>query len=319
MQIEQILNHLTPDKKALLIGSAFVDLGIKLEKLPQSGSDQHGQFENAKVGGCCFNVADVLYKLNLPFQSLMPLGEGFIANLVKEEFKKRNYPLHCFKGFDNGWCLSLVEANGERSFITMDGIERQFQKSWFKDLKLKDFDFVYLSGYQMEGENAKVILDALEDLKETCTIVYDPGPRIPLISQDITAELEKRHCLYTINLEEAFMLTGKASAQDALGALHLRTKQSVVVTAGKNGAYIEDDLGFRHIEGFKIKVVDTVGSGDSHTGGIIAGLMCNLTLDDATLLANRLAASVTATQGAASAQTLRQLLDDPMALKLLGK
>lgn len=64
----------------------------------------------------------------------------------------------------------------------------------------------------------------------------------------------------------------------------------------------------RRIPGFPVAVVDTIGSGDAHTGGVIAGLMCGLTLDESVLLANAVASFVTGSEGAATAPTRGELL-----------
>ena len=34
----------------------------------------------------------------------------------------------------NGWCLALVEPDGERTFISFDGIENQWQAQWLEPL-----------------------------------------------------------------------------------------------------------------------------------------------------------------------------------------
>ena len=64
----------------------------------------------------------------------------------------------------------------------------------------------------------------------------------------------------------------------------------------------------RLIEGFPVDVVDTIGSGDSHTGGFIAGRMCGLPLDESARLANAVASVVTGREGAATAPTVAELL-----------
>ena len=66
----------------------------------------------------------------------------------------------------------------------------------------------------------------------------------------------------------------------------------------------------RRIAGFPVQVVDTIGSGDAHTGGVIAGLMCGLTLDESVLLANAVASYVTGCEGAATAPTRGELLTE---------
>ena len=64
----------------------------------------------------------------------------------------------------------------------------------------------------------------------------------------------------------------------------------------------------RLIEGYPVDVVDTIGSGDSHTGGFIAARMCGLPLEESVRFANAVASVVTGREGAATAPTAEELL-----------
>ena len=82
--IRSVLHSLKPQKRVLIIGSAFVDMVINVQEMPRAGADVEGDYRCTTVGGCSFNVADVLYKLDLPFESYMPVGEGRFADLVAQ-------------------------------------------------------------------------------------------------------------------------------------------------------------------------------------------------------------------------------------------
>ena len=107
--LDRLLNPV-PKARVLIVGSAFVDLLLRVDTLPVSGADVKGDYQDARVGGCSFNVADVFFKLALPCECLLPIGEGMIASLIEKEFNRRHYPLTKFQGKgDNGWCLTLIE------------------------------------------------------------------------------------------------------------------------------------------------------------------------------------------------------------------
>lgn len=113
--IRSVLHSLKPQKLVLIIGSAFVDMVINVQEMPRAGADVEGDYRCTTVGGCSFNVADVLYKLDLPFESYMPVGEGRFADLVAQALTERGYPVHREAGEgDNGWCLSLADRSEER-------------------------------------------------------------------------------------------------------------------------------------------------------------------------------------------------------------
>lgn len=177
--IRSVLHSLKPQKRVLIIGSAFVDMVINVQEMPRAGADVEGDYRCTTVGGCSFNVADVLYKLDLPFESYMPVGEGRFADLVAQALTERGYPVHREAGEgDNGWCLSLADASGERTFISMFGLERRMKPDWFERFDIESFDYFYVSGYQAEGENGRVILEALSRKRPDAVVVFDPGPRV---------------------------------------------------------------------------------------------------------------------------------------------
>ena len=64
---------------------------------------------------------------------------------------------------------------------------------------------------------------------------------------------------------------------------------------------------FRICRGSRWHVVDTIGSGDAHAGGVLAGLASGFTLAEAVLLGNAVASWVTAQEGAATAPQAAEL------------
>lgn len=300
---------LTPQKRVFILGSAFVDVVIRVPSMPVSGGDLEGQCRATTVGGCSFNVADVLSKFGLPFDALMPVGEGMMADIVRRAFIARGYPICQYKGCgDNGWCMSLVEPHGERTFVSMFGIERRMQPEWFDDLDMSAFDMIYLSGYQAEGDNGAVVFDALCRKRPDADLVFDPGPRARDMSPALMNAFLDLGTIVTVNASEARFMTQTVSAEAAARALSERTGRAAVVTDGARGAVLACDGRVRLIDGYPVEVVDTIGSGDSHTGGFIAGRMCGLPMDESVRLANAVAAVVTNREGAATAPTMAELL-----------
>ena len=91
--IRSVLHSLKPQKRVLIIGSAFVDMVINVQEMPRAGADVEGDYRCTTVGGCSFNVADVLYKLDLPFESYMPVGEGRFADLACRRLRRAHLHL----------------------------------------------------------------------------------------------------------------------------------------------------------------------------------------------------------------------------------
>ena len=58
-----------------------------------------------------------------------------------------------------------------------------------------------------------------------------------------------------------------------------------------------DADGGRLIPGEQVDVVNTIGAGDTHCGGVLAGLQEGMTIDDAVKLGNHLSAQVIQQEG----------------------
>ena len=84
--------------------------------------------------------------------------------------------------------------------------------------------------------------------------------------------------------------------------------RTIIVKAGKDGAYIIDKNGFEYIPGFKIKTVDTTGAGDSFNAGLAVALSRGKELTESIKFANAVGALSTTAKGAQNAMpTLEQV------------
>lgn len=306
--LTDILDHLAPQKKLLIIGSAFVDIIIQVPRLPQSGEDVEGTSRQQVVGGCAYNVADAVDKLGLPFDALIPIGEGMIADRVRGAFRDRGYRLREFPFLgDNGWCISYVEPSGERTFVSMSGIEKCFRARWLDAVKPEEQDLFYLSGYQADARNADFIAALLKRKRKDAVLLFDPGPCAGRIPEAMMQELLAANTILKVNSAEARVLAPAPTAAEAAALLSQQTNCRVVVTDGANGALVASAGDVTRIPGFPTTVVDTIGSGDAHAGGILAGLMSGATLEDSVLLGNAVASWVTSQEGAATAPNIDNL------------
>ena len=76
----------------------------------------------------------------------------------------------------------------------------------------------------------------------------------------------------------------------------------------KDGAWYYDAEKTGYVPAFPATVVDTIGAGDSHAGGTLAGLAAGWPLAEAILLGNAVAAWVVSHRGGDCAPTREELL-----------
>ncbi len=308
-------------KKALIIGSTVIDVTITLPRLPSRGEDSNITGQTMSLGGCAYNVSEMLRLFNVPYILFSPVGTGTYGDMVREGLASKNIPL-IIPGAEreNGCCYCLVDAEGERTFICNRGAEYHFKKEWFQYLDASSIDRVYVCGLELEEPDAGCILDYLEEHPEF-TIYFAPGPHITSIP---SSHLERMialspilHLSETELLEFCMKLFHTSASQGAIemqggnsmhsGATFIRavkylsewTDNTVIVTLGKSGAFLCNKTGAcRYIQAPKAQQIDTTGAGDSHIGTVIAYQMKGYTLEDAILTANLVAASVVESEGA---------------------
>jgi sugar/nucleoside kinase (ribokinase family) len=83
------------------------------------------------------NIAIALKRLGITAQNALPVGHGVWADIIRNAMAKQD--LHSAveaETGDNGWCLALVEPDGERTFMSFSGVENQWQQSWLDALNV---------------------------------------------------------------------------------------------------------------------------------------------------------------------------------------
>lgn len=282
--------------KSLILGAAFVDVIMDIAQMPESGGDATAKFKSNNVGGCAFNVYGAIsYYLGKDSTDLLvPVGDGQYAEIVRQTLKKKGIPVILQENsFDNGWDLCLVEPSGERTFITVPGIEQHWDERWFKKINLSDYDYFYISGYEMENpEAARVILKWLSGRKPGARILFDASPRISHIESAVLTELLKTDTIINANEDEVGYLSKERTLAEQAADIYRKTKTPVIVTLGARGTYLYDAGGGRVIPAEKVRIVNTIGAGDTHCGGVLAGLQEGMAIDEAVKLGNRLSAEV---------------------------
>ncbi len=70
------------------------------------------------------NIAIALKKLGLNSVNALPIGKGKWADVIETAMleKELSSSLYNHSG-DNGWCMALVEPDGERTFLSVSGVE----------------------------------------------------------------------------------------------------------------------------------------------------------------------------------------------------
>lgn len=294
-------------KRLLIIGSTCVDVILRLDHLPTTGEDMH-PVQRFAMGGCAFNVAQVPKAYDVDLRFVTPIGDhGVFSDFVRAHLSNAGFrgPI-TVPDSENGCCYCLVERSGERTFLSVHGVEYSFHAEYMDAFAGERFDYTYICGLEVEEKTGGELVAWLEAHPDIAgTVVYAPGPRGIEVDPARTARILAMHPILHLNEQEAQALAGRADTDadpvlSAAQTLHAKTGNMVIVTRGADGVlWISADGSVHTAPSVPATVVDTIGAGDSHCGAVLTGLTLGWSEDDTMRFANQVASEVVAQEGGA--------------------
>lgn len=308
-------------------GNAVVDLVIRVPALPPRGGDVLAAGgRQAPGGGVNVAVAAARQGLAVVYAGAHgagPRGELVRAALAHDGVELAGPPL---PDIDTGFVVTLVEPDGERTFVTVPGAEARLTRTMLDACPVGPSDMVYVTGYSLAHcGNRQALGGWLEGLPRSARLVFDPGPLVAdLPEAALRAALVRADCLSANASEAAWLAARLARAAGPVpaptppppsppppspppGEAALRLARhfdlAAVVRAGADGCFVAEP-GWdrpRRLAGFDAPVVDTNGAGDTHVGVMMAALAEGLDLIAAARRANAAAALAAGVPGGAAA------------------
>jgi sugar/nucleoside kinase (ribokinase family) len=283
-------------------GSILVDLVLDLPALPERGGDVLADQVLMAAGGG-MNIVAAASRLGLPSVYAGPHGTGPFGDRVRAALAAEGVPplIPAAAGQDTGYCITMVDAGGERTFVTVGGADAVVTSADLEAVRPDRHDAVYVSGYDLAyPDSHEAVGTWVAGLPDGPLVVVDPGPLVADISEDVWQRVLPRTDVLTLNEREA--------AQEPVLRRHLRDSCVVVRRLGADGALLDrPGAAPTHVPGVPVTVVDTTGAGDTHTGALLAALAHGLAWPDALELANHAAAFSVTVRGGVAAPTLAQL------------
>ncbi|WP_122082374.1 PfkB family carbohydrate kinase [Vibrio coralliirubri] len=294
-------------RQLCLIGAAVVDIVTETPALPKRGTDVELTEKGIHVGGCALNIAIALKRLGVESINALPIGQGKWADIITAAMAEKGLAssLQDPSG-DNGWCLALVEPDGERTFLSVSGVENNWNQQALEQLKLQDNAIIYLSGYQLSSACGEQIVTWLETLPSGIELFIDFGPRIGDIPKPLFDRLIKLKPTISLNRQEAEVL-GMQEINAFVEQWHNQYGCPLILRIDSDGALFATQDGYGNVAPFKATVVDTIGAGDTHAGGVLAGLASGWELPDAILLGNAVASYVVSHVGGDCAPSVDEI------------
>ncbi|WP_406450549.1 PfkB family carbohydrate kinase [Streptomyces sp. NBC_01622] len=292
------------------LGNVVVDLVMEVPALPERGGDVLATRTERTPGGG-FNVMAAAARQGLPVtyagaHGTGPFGDRARAALRAEGIDALVTPR---PEPDTGFVVCLVDADGERTFVTSPGAEATLIAADLAELRPGAGDLVYVTGYSLLYDSNRVaLLDLLPRLDPAVTLVADPGPLAADIPGDALELLLARADWWSCNAREAALLTGVDDVVEAARILQSRLgRGSVLVRTGPGGCLVHQGGRLVEVPGFAVDAVDLNGAGDAHTGVFMAALALGFDPVAAARRANAGAALAVTAPGPATAPDAARL------------
>ncbi|EPB1889720.1 PfkB family carbohydrate kinase [Escherichia coli] len=285
-RLHTLLPELATRQPVMVVGAAVIDVIADAYALPWRGCDIELKQQSVNVGGCALNIAVALKRLGIEAGNALPLGQGVWAEIIRNRMAKEDL-------------ISLIDnAEGDNGW-------------WLARLTVAPGSLLYFSGYQLASPCGELLVEWLEKLQDVTPFI-DFGPRIGDIPDALLARIMACRPLVSLNRQEAKIAAERFALSAEITTLGKQWQEKfaapLIVRLDKEGAWYFSNDASGCIPAFPTQVVDTIGAGDSHAGGVLAGLASGLPLADAVLLGNAVASWVVGHRGGDCAPTREELL-----------
>ncbi|HXL56982.1 MAG TPA: carbohydrate kinase [Chitinophagaceae bacterium] len=274
-------------KKILCIGEALIDM-ICTDK---GKSLSEGQHFLKKPGGAPTNVAAAIAALGGKVElaakvGVDPFGKYLIDTMQSFGVSTR-WVLQDEHHFTTFAFVSLMD-NGERDFYFNRGADGELSRKEVEDIDLQEFSIVHFgSATGFLPGPLQIAYQGLmqKALQQNVFISFDPNYRHLLFKNNTQSFIGQswnflESCnFFKLSDEEAFLITGKATLEDAAYNLLQKTKAVFAITLGREGTLLGINNTTEIIPSIAVTPVDSTGAGDAFVGAVLYQLS-NKTLQE---------------------------------------
>ena len=297
--METIMNK----PRIIVLGSCNTDMVVKANRLPVPGETILGGTFYMNPGGKGANQAIAASRLGAEVTLVSKIGYDLFGLQALEIYKSEKINTEfIFTDPKNpsGVALISVDSFGENSIIVAPGASRTLS---IEDIdkakeKIKEAD-IMLMQLEVPIETAEYAAGIAK--KYGIKVILNPAPASTLSDKF----LNNVHTILP-NRIEAEMLSGikvkdMESARRAAQAISEKGIDNVVITLGRDGAYVKEKDEYCMIPAKKVESVDTTGAGDVFCGAFSVYLSEGHSLTESVRFANAAAAIAVTRIGAQSA------------------
>ena len=234
-----------------------------------------------KIGGAPLNVALRMKSFGVESAIISKVGSDADGKEIVSFLSEKGIEtdtIQISEEYKTGVVNVMINEKGNASYDIL------YPSAWDKialneDIKKKvsDADVFIFGSLICRDEESRQTLNALLD--EAKYKVFDANLRAPYYTTDVLIELMMKADFIKLNDEELFEISRKLDSpynsfeQNIKFIADKTNSKQVCVTKGAFGAVLYYDDKFYYNSGYFIKVVDTVGAGDSFLASLIVRLL----------------------------------------------
>lgn len=288
-------------KKIIVIGSANTDMVVKANRLPSPGETVIGGVFFMNAGGKGANQAVAAARLGGDVTFVAKVGDDVFGNQTIVGLKNEGInSQYVFKDKNNpsGTAVITVNNEGENCIVVAPGANANLLPKDLEAVTTMNEAEIILVQLEIPIETIEMVVKIAKASAQK--VILNPAPAQPL-----SDELLSGLFLITPNETEAALLTGinvhdKTTGSQAADLLQRKGVQNVIITLGKQGAFLQTGSLKKLVEAPVVNAVDTTAAGDTFNGAIAVAIAENMDWEDAVRFACR-AASISVTRLGAQA------------------
>jgi fructokinase len=259
-----------------------------------------------KIGGAPLNVALRLASLGINAQIISRVGNDEIGRELLAFIKKNGVDTDTIQIDENlstGEVIVQLNEKGSASYTI------NYPVAWDKiicipedEIRVKKADaLVFGSLVCRDGVSQNSLLEIINYTKYA---VFDVNLRAPFYTKEILVNLMMQSDFIKFNDDELYEVSAFLNSpyhsleQNILFIAEKTNTKHICVTKGSHGAVLYYNEKMYYNSGYKIDVIDTVGSGDSFLAGLLSKLLYDENPQEAIDFACALGAIVAKNEGA---------------------
>lgn len=259
-----------------------------------------------KIGGAPLNVANRLQALGNDVTMISAIGEGGNGTKLLDYIKEVGINPNCIQvhnEYKTGKVKVMLNEKGSASY------DIKYPRAWDKirlteinKNAVKNSDAFVFGSLVARDESSRNTLFKLIELANYK--IFDLNLRPPYYTKDLLIKLMNEADFIKFNDDELYEVSGyldskyRSMEQNIRFVSEKTNTKHICVTKGHHGAVLLYDDTFYYNSGYLIKVIDTVGAGDSFLGALISQLLNKVNPQEAIDFACAVGAMVAQSEGA---------------------